>query len=61
MSCFPARRHPVGAVAVIRVHVPGFGASQGVVREGHRRLADRLPAVRLRLAGGVRRGAGHAQ
>jgi len=43
------------------VHLAGGGAAQGVLRQGHRRLAHRLPAVWFRLAGGVRRGPGDAQ
>ena len=43
------------------MHLPGAGASESVLRQGHRHLAHRLPAVRLCLAGGVRRGSSDAQ
>lgn len=56
--CFASCRHPVRAVAVQWEHVAGLGAAQGLVREGHRHLAHRLPAVWLLIAGGIRRGAG---
>lgn len=54
-------RDPLGALFVLRVHLPGFRTAQSVLRQGHRHLADRLPALWFCLSGGVRCGSGDAQ